>query len=31
MREVLDSVTIADLVAGQLPEPVRRIVSDPEG
>ena len=30
MREVLDSVTIADLVGGQLPEPVRRIVSDPE-
>jgi Rrf2 family protein len=29
MREVLESVTIADLVAGQLPEPVRRLVSDP--
>jgi Rrf2 family protein len=31
MREVLESVTIANLVAGQLPEPVRRIVSDREG
>ena len=31
MRQVLDSVTIADLVAGQLPEPVRRLASDPEG
>ena len=31
MRQVLESVTIADLVAGQLPEPVRRIVSNPEG
>jgi Rrf2 family protein len=29
VREVLESVTIADLVAGQLPEPVRRIASDP--
>ena len=27
MREVLDSVTIADLVSGQLPEPVRTIAS----
>jgi Rrf2 family protein len=31
MRQILESVTIADLAAGQLPEPVRRIVSDPEG
>ena len=31
MREVLESVTIANLVAGQLPEPVRRIVGDREG
>lgn len=31
MREVLDSVTIADLVAGQLPESVRSIVGDREG
>ena len=31
MREILDSVTIADLVAGELPEPVSRIVSDREG
>lgn len=31
MREVLESVTIANLVADELPEPVRRIVSDPEG
>ncbi len=30
VREVLESVTLADLVAGQLPEPVRRIVSDSE-
>jgi Rrf2 family protein len=30
MREVLESVTIADLVTGQLPEPVSRILSDPE-
>jgi Rrf2 family protein len=30
IREVLESVTIADLAAGQLPEPIRRIVSDPE-
>lgn len=29
VREVLESVTLADLVAGQLPEPVRRIASDP--
>jgi Rrf2 family protein len=29
VREVLESVTIADLVAGQLPERVRRIASDP--
>ena len=31
MRVILDSVTIADLVAGELPEPVRRLASDPEG
>ena len=31
MREILDSVTIADLVAGELPQPVRRLASDPEG
>lgn len=31
MREVLDSVTIADLASGQLPEPVLRIASDSEG
>ena len=31
IREVLGSVTIANLVAGQLPEPVRRIVGNPEG
>jgi DNA-binding IscR family transcriptional regulator len=31
MQQILESVTIADLAAGQLPEPVRRIVSDPEG
>lgn len=31
MREVLEAVTVADLVAGRLPEPVRRVVSDPEG
>ena len=31
MHEILDSVTIADLVAGELPEPVRRLASDPEG
>jgi Rrf2 family protein len=31
MRQVLDSVTIADLVADQLPEPVRRLASNPEG
>lgn len=30
MREVLESVTIADLVSGQLPEPIGRIVSDPD-
>jgi DNA-binding IscR family transcriptional regulator len=30
VREVLESVTIADLVAGQLPETVRRIASDPK-
>jgi Rrf2 family protein len=30
MREVLESVTIADVVTGELPEPVRRIGSDPE-
>ena len=30
VREVLESVTLGDLVAGQLPEPVLRIVSDPE-
>jgi Rrf2 family protein len=29
IREVLESVTIADLVSGHLPEPIRRIVSDP--
>lgn len=31
MHQVLDSVTIADLVAGQLPQHVRRLVGDPEG
>jgi Rrf2 family protein len=31
MREVLDSVTIADLASGQLPEPVRRILGDLKG
>ena len=31
MHEILDSVTIADLVAGELPQPVRRLASDPEG
>jgi Rrf2 family protein len=31
MREVLDSVTIADVAAGELPEPVRRLASHPEG
>ena len=31
MRELLEAVTIADLVAGRLPEPVRRLVRDPEG
>jgi Rrf2 family protein len=30
MREVLESVTIADLLTGQLPEPIGRIVSDPD-
>jgi Rrf2 family protein len=30
MREILEGITIADIVAGRLPEPVRRIVSDPE-
>ena len=30
MRQVLDSVTIADLVAGRLPEPVRRLASESE-
>lgn len=28
MHEILDSVTIADLVSGQLPEPVRRLASE---
>ena len=31
MHEILDSVTIADLVAGELPQPVHRLASDPEG
>jgi Rrf2 family protein len=31
MREVLDSVTIADLASGQLPEPVRRILRESKG
>ena len=31
MHQVLDPVTIADLVAGQLPEHVQRLVGDPEG
>ena len=31
MREVLDSVTIADLASGQLPEPVLRIAGSSEG
>jgi Rrf2 family protein len=31
MRQILESVTIADLAAGQLPEPVRKIVGGPEG
>lgn len=30
MREVLESVTLADVVASQLPEPIRAIVSDSE-
>jgi Rrf2 family protein len=30
MREVLESVTIGDLVAGDVPEPIRRIAGDPE-
>ena len=30
VREVLGSVTIADLVAGQLPQPIRKIASDPQ-
>lgn len=29
MRDILETVTIADVASGQLPEPVRRIVSDP--
>jgi Rrf2 family protein len=31
MRQILESVTIADLATGQLSEPVRKIVGDPEG
>jgi Rrf2 family protein len=31
MREVLDSVTLADLASGQLPEPVRRILRESTG
>jgi Rrf2 family protein len=31
MREVLDSVTIADLASGRLPEPVRRILRESKG
>ncbi len=30
IREILEAVTIADIVAGKLPEPVRGIVSDPK-
>jgi len=30
LRQVLESVTIGDLVAGDLPEPIRRIAGDPE-
>jgi Rrf2 family protein len=30
MLEILDSVTIADLVAAELPEPIRRIAGDQE-
>jgi Rrf2 family protein len=30
IREILEAVTIADIVAGKLPEPVRGLVSDPE-
>jgi Rrf2 family protein len=29
MREILESVTIADVASGRLPDAVRRIVSDP--
>lgn len=31
IREVLESVTVADVVAGELPEPVRALASHPEG
>lgn len=30
LRSVLESVTVADIVAGTLPEPVRRLASDPD-
>ena len=29
IREILETVTLADVVAGQLPEPVRKIASQP--
>jgi Rrf2 family protein len=30
IREILESVTLADVVAGELPEPVRAIADDPD-
>jgi DNA-binding IscR family transcriptional regulator len=30
LRSVLDQVTIADLVAGRLPEPVAELLRDPD-
>ena len=30
LRQVLDQVTIADIVSGDLPRPVRKLTSDPE-
>jgi Rrf2 family protein len=30
LREVLESVTVADIASGELPEPIEEIASDPE-
>ena len=30
MREVLEQVTLADIVAGDLPKPIEKLAADPE-